>query len=399
MNPLGKLGGSVLVLLLAVSSPVSALAQPDAEMKTAFIKGEPLPESARSAGPVFELASDAQLGPLPDEDPAVFTNRVGIVGAKLTLTPEGIKIDPKRAEKLNASAARLAALLGSGPAPQDAGPDGASGAGPKPAAAGDQTALIARLNAQNRDVKGLVTHEVPENGDVLHAMGDSAVAPAPTMRMRYDALFSDKATVTQDLRTVRSKAGALELPADGHTGLASSQANLDDFVSWVKSVPDGELPNIGYGTLNAGEIGRYERNVLRKSAITLNISIKDAEPAARGAVLFHELYHYWDVEVAKNHYGNVSYGYIDPAHIPEHELDAYYMTAVMWSQTKPDGASSALAQFLNKLPTDRGQVQTMVESSLGQPSYWPSPPHWPPAAPSPLPSPSLTPTRADPSAP
>lgn len=42
------------------------------------------------------------------------------------------------------------------------------------------------------------------------------------------------------------------------------------------------------------------------------------------------------------------------------------MTALMWSQNKPDGAKSPLAKFLGRLPTDRDQVQAMVESSLGQ---------------------------------
>lgn len=127
---------------------------------------------------------------------------------------------------------------------------------------------------------------------------------------------------------------------------------------------DSDLPHIEYGILNEGEIGRYERNVLRKSKITLNISIKDAEPSARAAVLFHELYHYWDNEVVKLHYGNVSYGYIDRGHIPEHEYDAYFMTAVIWKQTKAGDASSPLARFLDVLPSSREGVTRFVEGNL-----------------------------------
>jgi hypothetical protein len=384
--------------------PAAAFA-PASMIKTAFVSGETLPDDGGSGGELYEQAADVQKGPLPDEDQAVFSARVDIVGGKLALSPEELaksktiyskrhnpggprspallamdsqattkviaqlgnsSVDHKRLEALNANAVHLASLLGTGPSAQDLGV-GAPGIGQTgPGIAATNPSYIAALNAQAKSGKGLVTGAVPESDgvDVLHAMGDVAVAPAPTWKMRYNALFSDKATVSEDVRTVKAKAGSLELPADGHTGLASSQASLDDFVNWVKTVPDSELPNIGYGTLNEGEIGRYERNMIRKSAITINISVKEAEPEARAAVLFHELYHYWDVEVAKNHYSNVSYGFIDPAHIPEHELDAYYMTAVIWQQSKPDGASSPLAQFLGKLPTERAGVEAMVEKTL-----------------------------------
>ena len=396
MSPLKRALGGVLALLLAFPWPSAALAPGDragdrSAIKNAFVKGDPLPVPAGPVDELYEAAADIQKGPLADESPAVFLARIDIVSDKLSLNPDELArakslysqrrrpagqarppairaLDEQaaRRQSMNASAGHLAARLGTGPAAEDLVPGQLGGGTPTHRV--DEGALVARLNAQEPRGKGFVTREVPEspNLDVLHAMGDAIVAPPPTLMMRYNALFSDKATVAEDVSTVRAKASSLQLPADGHTGLASSQASLDEFVSWVKSVPNGDLPNISYGVLNEGEIGRYERNVVRKSAITINISVKDAEPQARAAVLFHELYHYWDVEVAKNNYSNVSYGFIDPAHMPEHELDAYYMTALMWSQSKPDGASSPLAQFLGRLPTDRDQVQTMVETSLGQ---------------------------------
>jgi hypothetical protein len=394
MSPLKRILGVALASLLAFPSPRAAFASDDAAgIKTPFLNGDPLPAAVSPGNELYEAAADIQKGPRAEEEASVFSTRIDIVGEKLALDadelaqakslyskkrrrPAGqtrssalrvLDMQAARRQGMTASAARLASRLGTGPAAESL-VGGRPAAGGSPSPRGEQAALIAPLNVQETRSKGLVTHDVPksENPDVLHALGDATVAPPATIAMRYNALFSDKAAVAQDLSTVRAKAETLQLPADGHTGLASSQASLDEFVSWVKSAPAGELPNISYGVLNAGEIGRYQRNIVRKSAITINISVKDAEPQARAAVLFHELYHYWDVEVAKNHYGNVSYGFIDPAHMPEHELDAYYMTALMWSQNKPDGAKSPLAQFLGRLPTDRDQVQAMVESSLGQ---------------------------------
>jgi len=89
-------------------------------------------------------------------------------------------------------------------------------------------------------------------------------------------------------------------------------------------------------------------------------------PAAeRSAVLFHEMYHYWDNKVARLSYANVSYGYIDPAHMPEHEYDAYYMTALYWQTAKKDGADDALARCLDRYPTDPDQVRASVDKIVG----------------------------------
>lgn len=328
MSPLKRILGVALASLLAFPSPRTAFAAEDkaGAIKTAFVKGDPLPAAGRPGDELYEAAADIQKGPLAEEEASVFSARIDIVGEKLALVPDELAqakslyskrrrpvgqtrssalrvldIQAARRQGMTASAARLASRLGTGPAAENL-VGGRPAAAGSPSPRGDQAALIAQLNVQETRSKGLVTHEVPksENLDVLHALGDATVAPPATIAMRYKALFSDKAAVAQDLSTVRAKAETLQLPVDGHTGLASSEASLDDFVSWVKSAPAGELPNISYGVLDAGEIGRYQRNIVRKSAITINIAVKDAEPQARAAVLFHELYHYWDVEVAKN---------------------------------------------------------------------------------------------------
>lgn len=237
------------------------------------------------------------------------------------------------------------------------------------AAALNAAAAAQGLKAEEPAGRGLRIPEVPAApvDEALHAMGNVRVAPAPSAGLRAVSLWNWGAakTVQEDIRTVRAAAGELQLPPEAATGLASSQAPLGDFVNWVKNAKDSDLPSIEYGILKQGEIGRYKRALLGgKGSITLNIAIRNAEPKARAAVLFHELFHYWDKEVARLAYGNVSYGYIDKNHLPEHEYDAYYLTAMMWQQAKPAGAASPLAQFLEGLPQDRNAVTSFIEGNL-----------------------------------
>lgn len=57
----------------------------------------------------------------------------------------------------------------------------------------------------------------------------------------------------------------------------------------------------------------------------------------------------------------MSDGFVDAGNKHRFEYDPCYLTATFWSQNKPEGATSALAQFLNGLPTGHTEVQQMVD--------------------------------------
>lgn len=245
----------------------------------------------------------------------------------------------------------------------------AGGALPPGAGPGDLHALSQTPQAQSPYANTLRTGEVPAGGGHqdhdLHAMGDSAIAPAPTLWARAASAASRSGpVVAQDLATLRAHLDSFQLPPNA-SGLASSDAPLASFVAWARTAKPDQLPSVSYGILSEGELGRYSPGMLGgPGSITLNHYIKDMPADERSVVLFHELYHYWDNKVERLHYANVSYGYIDPAHMPEHEYDAYYMTALYWQQAKKEGASSRLAQFLDKLPSDPAEVRAMVDRTV-----------------------------------
>lgn len=346
--------------------------EPECRAIAGLVQGRPPGEADEAFEARWRQAQDAlQLAPEQAEaaNRLYRARRAGAQAARAAAaSPAGrsAAVDEKKAARIGGRARRMAEALGR--SAEDAGAGviaGEAQAGARPPAAETPQERARRLNAQPPPQKGLTVEEVP-GVERLHAMGSLNAAPAPTVAMRAESLWAwgAKDTVKQDLATVRAGASGFDLPPEAQTGLASSQAPLGSFVQWVANVKDSDLPTIEYGILKPGEIGRYERNVFSKSKITLNISIRDAEPQARAAVLFHELYHYWDNEVERLDYGNVAYGYIDPAHRPEHEYDAYYMTALYWKQKKPEGSSSALSRFLDELPSERDQVTSFVEGNL-----------------------------------
>jgi len=185
------------------------------------------------------------------------------------------------------------------------------------------------------------------------ALSNEDIAPEAGILDRIgSAFYSDDATVAEDLRSAKRIAAAMKLPNNyrGHNMLANSPPAA--FLQWVQTVKEKDLPNIGYGILPKERIGQYEPGMLSNGDITINYFIRGAEPEARGAVTLHELYHFWDKKVAKNHYTNVSYGMVDPANMWRHEVDSTFLTALAAEQSLPEKCLSALCEALKKIPTD-----------------------------------------------
>ncbi|MBI3298424.1 MAG: hypothetical protein HYZ75_09695 [Elusimicrobia bacterium] len=363
-----------LALALALAVPaMGATPQGDQREPTAAPEGRELPPCPK---PAEAVPGQPPQQPEQPCTPAVEPDAPGGLseaGRSGVAKPRGPERAGREAAAMGTATDGARALLGA--LRQGAGtgrPGGVTGAPPS-----GQTPDIAALNrtpgAQSAYASTLQTSDVPGPaahgpGPDLHAMGDSLLAPAPTLLGRAASLaYRSGPVVAQDLAAMRAGLEDFSLPASQAEGLASSQAPLGEFVSWAKTVKDGALPSISYGILSEGEVGRYSPGLLGPGSITLNHYIRDLPAAERSAVLFHELYHYWDNKVARLHYANVSYGFIDPAHMAEHEYDAYYMTAQYWRQTKPEGASSRLAQFLDKLPADPTAVRAMVDGAVRRP--------------------------------
>lgn len=273
----------------------------------------------------------------------------------------GPTYDPRKSEAISGAAARTAQLLNEQRGLEEIFSGEVAGRGPGGRI--DYQALNAAPGFQPY-ARGKRTGRVPEID--LHSLGDSSVAPAPTLLARARSLVTPSAkTVAEDLKTLKAKLADFELPP-GAAGLASSDAPLAEFVQWAKTAPASSLPEITYGILKEGEVGDYAVGKLGgPGTITLNHYIRDKPADERSAVLFHELYHYWDNKVARLHYANVSYGYIDPAHAPEHEYDAYYMTALYWQKIKGANSSSALARCLDRYPTEPERVRAVVDGIVG----------------------------------
>jgi hypothetical protein len=51
--------------------------------------------------------------------------------------------------------------------------------------------------------------------------------------------------------------------------------------------------------------------------------------------------------------------------MPEHEYDAYYMTALYWQKIKSGDSKDALARCLDRYPTDPNEVRATVDRIVG----------------------------------
>jgi len=213
-------------------------------------------------------------------------------------------------------------------------------------------------------VPGLLGPDAPPGE--FQALGSVEVAPAPGLMDRSSSLAtSDAPTIAADLKQIRDSLKDAELPAiQGLTD--SNPAAIKEFFEWLRSAKESDMPAIDYTILPKGEVGSYAPGIgVSKGNIKVNHFIRNEPAHARASVVVHELYHYWDKRIARNLYPNVSYGYIDPASKHIHEYDAYLATSLYWQMVKKEGDSSALARLLDRIPTDPGQVQEMVDGVVG----------------------------------
>jgi hypothetical protein len=198
-------------------------------------------------------------------------------------------------------------------------------------------------------------------------MGDADAAPEATMLDRVKSLLArDEPLLENDVALLHAKAQEFAIP-EGAASLGTTDSEaLVEFNRWLKTVKREDMPPLDYRIIEKGLFGVYEMGLLDKGALSLSHHIRDTEPEARTAVLMHELYHYWDKKVARNHYENVSYGKIGDGFEAQHEYNAYLLTALYWQQFAPAGAKSALARSLGRLPTDSAEVQKVVDAMESQ---------------------------------
>jgi len=246
--------------------------------------------------------------------------------------------------------------LSSNPAPQTSQP-----ALPRDAAATN--------GAQSPKQAHAVKSSLSDAGAIesLHSVGDEQAAPEATYLDRIKSfLMSDGATLAEDVSVLRRNASALTIPETAVSLGTTNPGALPEFVAWLRTVKRDDMPPLDYGIIDAGLFGNYQMATLSKGDVTPSHHIREAEPEARSAVLMHELYHYWDKKVAHNHYENVSYGKIGEGTEPQHEYNAYQLTAIYWKQFKPKDARSPLARALDRLPVDPKEVQAAVDAIESQ---------------------------------
>jgi hypothetical protein len=205
---------------------------------------------------------------------------------------------------------------------------------------------------------------VPE----LDILDDETAAPEPTSVDRVMALLAPtKDTVVEDLKTLRSRIGGFEVPDETRSLGSSNLEAPRSFLAWIKNVSDKDLPAVSYGILPAGQIATYKPGFLgSRGKIVMNYHVRGAEPSARSAVLLHELYHYWDFEIEKNPYPNISYGHHSKEGIARREYDAYRLTALYWAQVNSGDATSPLARSLTTLPSETDELQRRVDALVSR---------------------------------
>jgi len=248
----------------------------------------------------------------------------------------------------------------------------ASSASPRPAGA---DSLVTSAAASAADARPIVMTKMPKRSplvvpgiDHFNILDDEAAAPEPSAVDRIMAFVSpSKNIVTEDLKTLQSRIGDFDIPAETISLGSENFEAPRQFVSWIKTVSSKDLPDISYGTLPAGKLASYKPGILGgKGKIVMNYYIRNAEPLARSAVLFHELYHYWDFEVAQNPYPNVSYGHHSKEGLARREYDPYYLTALYWAQVNPGDAGSPLAKSLCALPSNTDELQRRVDALVSR---------------------------------
>lgn len=189
-------------------------------------------------------------------------------------------------------------------------------------------------------------------------------APQATLWDRFVAFITpDDRLIAADLSMLRIKARDFELPPETSSLATTNPEVPRQFVQWLKSIKPEELPPIEYGIVSPGDYAEYRKG-LGRGKIVMSHFIRDFEPEARSTALMHELFHYWDMKVAKNSYQTETYGFTSPENEGDREYDPYLLTAHFWRHVRPQDASSPMAKSFDRLPLDAEEVRRKVDSMI-----------------------------------
>lgn len=309
----------------------------------------------------FDAASSAGAG-LPPNDPrrawglsqaaAAAAGRSDYEEA-VRLANEALRVNP--ADPVAHTTLRLAQGRGQASSASATGPQTGMAAASNPARpSSDGPPLVMSAPTKRRP---LSESAIPS----MQMLDDETAAPEATLTDRAMALvMPHRQLVEQDLKTMRRLLVGFEMP---HDTISLASANLDapkQFISWIKSAPDSELAPISYGIIEPGLLGEYRPRVLAKGKVRLNHFIRGVEPETRATVLLHEIYHYWDVEVAGNPYSE-PYNYKSPEAMARREYDAYAVARDFWRHARPGDASSAASKALDRIPDDPQELMRRVD--------------------------------------
>lgn len=204
----------------------------------------------------------------------------------------------------------------------------------------------------------------PSGIEKFNISSGEAGAPPATLWDRFIAFITpDDRLIEADLSLLRTKASDFTLPSETSSLATTTPEVPRQFVQWLKSMKPEDLPPIEYGIVSPGDYAEYRKG-LGRGKIVMSHSIRDYEPEARSTALMHELFHYWDMKVAKNSYQTETYGYTSPENEGDREYDPYLLTAHFWQHVRPQGAASPMAKSFDRLPLDGEEVRRKVDSMI-----------------------------------
>lgn len=199
---------------------------------------------------------------------------------------------------------------------------------------------------------------------MFHISSGEAEAPQATLWDRFVALITpDDRLIEADLSLLRSKARDFSLPPETLSLATTSPEVPRQFVQWLKTMRLEDLPPIEYGIVSPGDFAEYKKG-LGRGRIVMSHFIRDSEPEARSTALMHELFHYWDMKIARNSYQTETYGFTSPENEGDREYDPYLLTAHFWKHIRPRDAASSMAKSLDRLPLEAEDVRRKVDSMV-----------------------------------
>ncbi|UPT73041.1 MAG: hypothetical protein M0D55_14195 [Elusimicrobiota bacterium] len=173
----------------------------------------------------------------------------------------------------------------------------------------------------------------------------------------------DDKLIEEDVSLMRRKALTFDLPPDIKSLATTNPEVPRQFAAWLKTARPEDLPPIEYGIVDPGDFAEFHRGIGR-GKIVMSHLIRDAEPEARATALMHEVFHFWDMKIAKNPYQTESYGHTSAENRADREYDPYLVTAHFWQHIRPEKRISPLSSSLDRLPTEGDEVRRKVDALM-----------------------------------